>query len=117
MTLTLPWPPSVNHYWRRNRNGSLRISKAGLAFRWQVAAACRSQIKGPLRLRGRIHMFIDAHPPDKRRRDLDNLLKGLCDSLQHAGAYDDDCDIDFLQIKRCGVEKGGRLRVLVWGVT
>ena len=26
MTITLPWPPSVNHYWLRNRNGSVRVS-------------------------------------------------------------------------------------------
>ena len=45
--LTLPWPPSVNGYWRHPTTGKLAgrhlISEAGRAYReavgWQVAAA------------------------------------------------------------------------------
>jgi crossover junction endodeoxyribonuclease RusA len=64
-------------------------------------------------LEGRVSIFIAAFPPDKRRRDLDNVLKQLGDSLTHAGVYQDDCQIDDLRIIRRPVEKGGRLSVVV----
>jgi len=44
--------------------------------------------------------MIEAFPPDKRRRDLDNLIKAIQDSLQYAGVYEDDSQIDYLTIKR-----------------
>ena len=45
-------------------------------------------------------MRLDAAPPDKRRRDLDNILKALLDSLVHAGVLIDDEIIDELHIIR-----------------
>lgn len=47
-----------------------------------------------------IKIRIKAYPPDKRRRDLDNLLKSLLDSLQHAKLFPDDYQIDRLAIQR-----------------
>jgi hypothetical protein len=32
-------------------------------------------------------MSIIVHPPDRRRRDIDNVQKALLDALQHGGAY------------------------------
>ena len=96
--LILPYPPTVNHYWLRNRNGSVRISPAGLAFRQEVALKCRQErIK---RLTGRLAVVVEAFPPDNRRRDLDNVLKALLDALQHGGAFEDDSQIDDLRIIR-----------------
>lgn len=45
--------------------------------------------------------------PDKRRRDIDNVLKGILDSLQWCGAIDDDKWIQKLTIEVLGVQKGG----------
>ena len=115
MTLTLPWPPSVNHYYARNRNGSTRISEAGRAYRWRVVAECRKAGLAKA-LPGRVHVAITAHPPDARRRDLDNTLKATLDAMQYAGVYVDDAQVDHLSIERGAVEKGGRLKVLVWDV-
>lgn len=44
-------------------------------------------------LEGPIAMTIYAYPPDRRRRDCDNLLKCMLDSLQHAQIYHDDSQI------------------------
>jgi len=52
-------------------------------------------------------MTVTLHPPDRRRRDLDNAMKALLDSLEHAGVYDDDSQIDDLRIVRGGIVPGG----------
>ena len=48
----------------------------------------------------RLRVQVECFPPDKRRRDLDNLGKSLMDSLQHAKVYADDSQIDFLSFER-----------------
>ncbi len=50
------------------------------------------------KLKGRLTLTATFHPPDNRRRDLDNLMKLLQDSLQHAGLYDDDSQIKHLHM-------------------
>jgi hypothetical protein len=60
---------------------------------------------------GRLAVTIDVHPPDRRRRDLDNALKALLDALQHGGAYHDDAQIDDLHIRRGACVSGGRVCV------
>lgn len=107
MTLTLPWPPSVNHYWARNRNGGLRVGERGVAYRWAVKIALR----GTSRLEGRLEMTARLHPPDRIRRDIDNPLKALLDSLTHAGVYGDDSQIKRLTVELCEPRKGGAVEV------
>jgi len=41
---------------------------------------------------------IELYPPDRRRRDIDNTLKALLDSLQHGGAYFNDSQVKRLTI-------------------
>ena len=87
VTMSLPWPPSVNHYYR-HVGPRVLISKDGRRYRETVAGIAR---------RAAIPMFsvpvevgIDLYPPDNRRRDADNSLKCTLDSLTHAGVYEDD---------------------------
>jgi crossover junction endodeoxyribonuclease RusA len=98
MLIELPWPPSVNHYWRRQGNRYF-VSAEGKAYRDELFYRCapyRCLFKSDKRL----NVTIDAYPPDKRRRDLDNLFKATLDSLQYAQVYADDSQIDVLTIKR-----------------
>jgi crossover junction endodeoxyribonuclease RusA len=90
MEFELPYPPSVNHYYR-HVGPRVLISKAGRKYREAVISQLRSCGIKPLD--GGIELFLEAYPPDRRRRDLDNLLKCVLDSLQHAGAYHDDSQI------------------------
>jgi crossover junction endodeoxyribonuclease RusA len=98
VNVTLPWPPSVNQYWRRN-GATYFISKKGNEFRAHTVILCH-KFKGLFRPEEKLSIVIEAYPPDKRRRDLDNVLKSLLDSLQHAGVYEDDYQIDSILITR-----------------
>lgn len=116
MTLTLPYPPSVNHYWRKWHNRMV-ISREGRAYRKEVCALLATSIQrsgnGPRKppAGGRIALAMDAFPPDHRRRDLDNIQKALLDALTHAGTYEDDSQIDLLITRRRAIRKPGRVQV------
>ena len=108
--MTLPWPPSVNHYYRRVGPRTL-ISRAGREYRRAICGLLAGG--GPRKppADGRIALVMDAFPPDRRRRDLDNLPKAVQDSLAHAGVYEDDSQIDLLIVRRRQVVRGGRLEI------
>ena len=114
VVLALPWPPSVNRYWRHVIiKGSARvlISKAGRKYRGDVEAMWWAANKP--RVRGRLSLEILATMPDRRTRDLDNLPKAVLDALQHAGLFDDDNQIDRLVVARAGVAKPGAVEVRI----
>jgi crossover junction endodeoxyribonuclease RusA len=114
INITLAWPPSVNRIWRCV-GGRVLLSADGRAYRQTVAVAVLEQRGSGDPLAGRLSMTIEAYPPDRRRRDLDNLLKAILDSLEHAGiVYCNDAQIDHLSIHRCAVEKPGRLEIQIW---
>ena len=110
--LTLPYPPSINHYWRHVGPRTL-ISREGRTFRANVCALLAGG--GPRKppAGGRIALAMDAFPPDRRRRDLDNLQKPTLDALQHAGVYEDDSQIDLLTTQRRPAAPGGRLEIRI----
>lgn len=113
-TITLPYPPSVNTYWRQFQGRTL-LSKKGREYKQAVAVAClRNGL--PRRLIGRIAMDIFATMPDRRRRDIDNITKCLIDSLAAAGVFADDEQIDDLHIRRGPVSKPGSVVVTVWEI-
>jgi len=106
--LELPYPPSVNHYWRRVGARTL-ISRGGRAFRTAVCSLLAARRVEPLD--GPLEIVIDVHPPDHRRRDLDNLQKALLDALAHGGAYHDDSQIARLTVQRRHVVPEGKVHV------
>jgi crossover junction endodeoxyribonuclease RusA len=84
-TFELPFPPSINKYWRRC-GAQYFISKAGQAFR-KNAIAIIFQVAGrkPIPLECNLSVEVDLYPPDRRKRDVDNTIKPTLDSLAHAG--------------------------------
>jgi crossover junction endodeoxyribonuclease RusA len=110
--LTLPWPPTVNTYWR-NINGRTIISAKGREYRKVVADQVLIQ-RGVKHLDYALQVTIAAYRPDRRRRDLDNLLKAILDSLTHAGVMEDDCLIVDLRIYWEG-DVGGMVKVTIEG--
>ena len=108
--ITLPWPPSVNTYWR-NFDGRMIISAKGREYRETVGdqMILQKQVK---HFTGRLRVEIEAFRPDKRRRDLDNLLKATLDGLAHAGVYEDDSQIIDLRIY-WAKDIGGMLKIKI----
>jgi crossover junction endodeoxyribonuclease RusA len=108
MTLTLPYPPSNNRYYRHNR-GRIHISTEGLGYRLAVLER-RPRAGWPMT--GRLRMLIEVTPSRKVSQDLDNIPKCICDALQYARIYDNDNQIDDLQIVR-RKNVAGRANVVV----
>ena len=100
-----PWPPSVNRMWR-NIKGRTLLSKAGREYRTACLADVLMQRVKRDRLKGGLKVEILAFPPDKRRRDLDNMLKGILDALTYCGIIEDDSEIDKIEIQRGTVNCG-----------
>lgn len=107
MIIKLPFPPTVNTYYR-NVNGRTLISRRGREFRKLIQVLAMVE-RWPQFGKQRIRVTITANPPDRRRRDLDNLLKSTFDSLTHAGVWHDDCQIDDFRIIRGEAGKPGDL--------
>jgi crossover junction endodeoxyribonuclease RusA len=104
----LPWPPTVNTYWR-NIQGRTIISERGRLYRLAV----HKLIAGAEPMTGRLAIKIAAYPPDKRRRDLDNILKALLDSLTFAQVIEDDSQFDFISVARREVISDGAVRITI----
>ena len=64
-------------------------------------------------LKGKLWVVARIFPRDKRNINEAVLRKNLMNALQHAGVYDNDSQIDDLQIKRGMVIKGGKCEVLI----
>ena len=80
----LPYPPSVNTYWRR-RGSQYYISDKGQKYRKDVQQIIRQL----------------------------NILKGLLDSLIHAGFAEDDEQFDDIRVIRGVKVPGGRLGIKI----
>lgn len=111
-TVTLPFPPTVNTYWRTWRGRTI-ISAKGRQYRAECMACASLR---PLAAFSFYHLTVSiiAWLPDARRRDLDNLLKAPLDALGHARVYADDSQIHDLRIVRAGVDRDSpRLEITI----
>ena len=90
LSFSLPYPPSTNRLWRRR--GSVTVRSAEYES-WRNTAGML--IKVAVRGRGLVGPYVlhlAAGRPDRRRRDLDNLIKPVGDALVLGGAVRDDAD-------------------------
>ena len=111
LTLDLPWPPSVNHYWRMWR-GRMVTSAAGRTYQQAVASILRGYGVEPFA--GDVCVAAELRPPDRRRRDVDNSYKAPLDAMTRGRVYHDDSQIFGLYWWRGPVERGGRIIVAVY---
>lgn len=122
LLLALPFPPSVNHYWRhvtlktkKGTRAATLISEAGRKYQKTVQQHC-------LGVRGmgdvdRLRVVVTLIMPDRRRRDIDNYQKSLFDALTHAGIWGDDSQVDQIIIQRALVKPPGGVQVRISPIT
>lgn len=125
--IELPWPPSVNHY---KKVGRLTRTKSGKLFQPKVNSdetkrfyyevwirICQAKVKEGFKS---LHydtislgVDIEMHPPDNRRRDIDNGLKTLIDSLVRGGLIKDDSQIIRLMVSKLDTISYGKVIVRI----
>lgn len=91
--LHLPYPPSANRLWVRARKG-MRKSDAYSA--WLTEAGWHAKAQRPTKIDGPYKLSIHASRPDRRTRDLDNIIKPVNDLLQAVGVINNDSDCDIV---------------------
>jgi len=109
LTLRLPFPPSLNRIWRAVQG---RVVLSAAAREWTTAAANampRGRVPPPFE--GRLVVTLLLSPPrhyGKRKWDVANREKLLCDLLTKQRVWFDDEQIDMLLIIRgaATTEKG-----------
>jgi crossover junction endodeoxyribonuclease RusA len=110
---TLPYPPSLN---RAYRAVSGRVILSAIARDYIDVIAVSTYAQGARSVNpimGRIAVCMQIFPPDRRRRDIANCEKLLCDSLTKARVWDDDSQIDRLTLIRMPNVKDGKIIVQV----
>ncbi len=108
----MPWPPSINGYWRTFRNRQI-ISKRGREYR----ASAINRLK-ELHLDGenrseRLSVSLVLNPPTLRKYDVDNFNKALFDALTHGEFWLDDEQVDRLVVTKGIKTKGGNIQVKI----
>lgn len=111
--LELPWPPSINRLWTTTRSGSWYVTKKARDYKRTVYFIINQFKRPKFAITDVLHLTLIAHPPDKRKRDLDNLLKVLLDALQASGLFEDDFQIKtmYLEMACPDSNKKGYVRV------
>ncbi len=108
ITLSLPFPPSLNNMFFNLPRGGRAASKKYLLWQKLAGEAVREQAQEAIS--GRLMVVVTLGRPDKRRRDIDNYLKAPLDLLVREDLIDDDRDIETLSIAWGPVE-GAVVRV------
>lgn len=116
MNLKLLYPPTINNYYTIARNRKI-LSKKGRRYLSDSTFMLGPQFDKGFNREERLLVCIWVYPPDKRKRDLDNLPKSILDSLTNAGVYHDDSQIDELIIKRMEVVKNGKTEISIVSIT
>lgn len=113
LVLELPWPPSTNHAWGLSGRGGRRVFSRDevRGFRAAVLAAWANSGRIKFRRGGALRVTIRLTPPDRRRRDIDNVVKPTLDALVACGAIADDSDVCELVVIREGGHVGARVTV------
>ena len=113
--LVLPWPsrdlhPNARVHWAKRA----KAAKAARMGAWALAVEAGWQ-RATLPPEGRLHLWIDGYPPDRRRRDHDGFLSSLkphLDAIADALAVDDSRFVPHPWIKD-EPRKGGEVRIRI----
>lgn len=100
----LPFPPSVNNLFLNVKRGG-RV-KTPRYREWIEEAGLSLNTQHVPRYDGRVYIIYRVNRPDKRRRDISNLVKPIEDLLVLHGVLKDDSLIDGFEIRWDGEGHG-----------
>jgi crossover junction endodeoxyribonuclease RusA len=63
---------------------------------------------------GRIAYRMVVCPRSNREQDISNRIKVLEDALQHANLFNNDSQVDQIEVRRGPVVAGGAVKISVW---
>ena len=109
---TLPYPPSINGYWRTFRNRQI-ISKRGREYKKAVAEAMALLNLDNELIDCPVEFEMTINPPTLRKYDVDNFTKGVFDSLSNCKFWVDDEQVIKLTVRKGVKTKGGNVLVKV----
>ena len=113
MRLILPFPPSVNGYWRSVKNRAV-ISERGRKYRTDAVYAVYEQLRRrPQPIAHDIAVHVVLYPPTRAKRDLDNFQKALFDAMTHAGVWADDSQIKRMIVEWGAVTRHGKAELVI----
>ena len=107
----LPFPPSVNNLFL-NVRGRGRVPSARYRD-WRQAASTSARAQQPAPVEGRVSLSFDFRAPDRRLRDLDNLLKAPIDLLVSEGLIGADNNSVVRELRARWVDAGDPLTVTI----
>lgn len=107
----LPYPPSVNHMYRRSGN---RVVLSPEVRAWRERAHWYLRVAGVALLEGPVAVTVIAYRP-RRRGDIDNLAKAVLDAL-NGFAFGDDGQVVLLTMSRYDDARNPRVLVRVSSV-
>ena len=108
----MPWPPSINGYWRTFRNRQI-ISKRGRQYRVDAIAHLIDIKLYNKKLSEPLCVELVLNPPTLRRYDIDNFNKALFDALSHGLFWLDDEQVVKLTISKGVKTKDGNVELKV----
>lgn len=117
-------PPSMNEYWRsrviydrdeKRHLPTVYTSGEGKAYQEHVAELITSRRKRYW-TPNLLHMKVVVCFGSNGRADPDNRVKPLFDALAKAQFMKDDCQIEWHEVRRGPLVKGGRVIVSCWEI-
>lgn len=95
--LALPFPPSVNAMYIPIGRGRQILSKRAVEY-LDLFKRLLDEQGHPGTCPGFLEARIWICPPDRRRRDVDNILKALFDAMEAAEVYENDSQIKRVEV-------------------
>ena len=128
--MRLPFPPSLNHYWRKDRGG-MHISEDGKKYIARVQQLALLNGRGDTEYSLKVHRQPEPKQrlkvravffcPDNMKRDLDNLFKVIFDCLTKAKVWNDDSQVFELSARKylkrdyTNIHTAGRAELEIYG--